>query len=72
VVDLLVQALRDGSFTNAARLEAANVDGSGTAATEASTSVYVDGTAKSPYRPGYSTWQPPDWDFSTSEEGLRL
>jgi uncharacterized repeat protein (TIGR01451 family) len=72
VVDLLVQALRDGSFTNAARLEAANVDGSGTAATEASTSVYVDGTGRSPYRSGYSTWQPPDWDFSTSEEGLRL
>ena len=54
VVDLLVQALRDGSFTNAARLEAANVDGSGTAATEASTAVYVDGTAQSPYRSGYS------------------
>jgi uncharacterized repeat protein (TIGR01451 family) len=72
VVDFQVQALRDGSFTNAARLQAANVDGSGTAATEASTNVYVDGTARSPYRPGYSTWQPPDWDFSTSEEGLQL
>ena len=72
VVDFVVQALRDGSFTNAARLEASNVDGSGTATTTASTAVYVDGTSQSPYHPGYSTWQPPDWDFRGSEEGLQL
>jgi hypothetical protein len=72
VVEVLVQALRDGSFTNAARLQAANVDGSGTATTESRASVYVDGTSRSPYQTGHGIWQPPDWDFRTSDEGLRL
>jgi len=71
-VDFVAQAVRDGSFTNAARLEGVNVDGSGIATTEASAAVYVEGTSRSPYYPGYSSWQPPDWDFRGSEEGLQL
>jgi hypothetical protein len=72
LVDFVAQAVRDGSFTNAARLKGVNVDGSGIATTEASAAVYVEGTSRSPYYPGYSSWQPPDWDFRGSGEGLQL
>lgn len=69
-IEYLARAYRDGSYTNRAHVEAVYLDGSGSDSTDASASVVVEGSGRTASTTRYTEWQPPDWGFSTSEEGL--
>jgi large repetitive protein len=66
------RAPSNGAYTNRVHLDATAVDGSGEETADASAFVDVRGTAVAPTTFRYDGWQPPDWDFNTSDQGLTI
>ena len=67
-----VRAASNGAYTNKVHMEASAVDGSGEETADASATVDVRGTGVAPKTLRYDGWQPPDWDFNTSDQDLTL
>ena len=71
VIEYAASALHKGEYINTAQLMAEAIDGSGSSIAEAVAFVHMgDGSAKKTFQ--YGEWQRPDWDFTASQEGLRL
>ncbi len=68
-IDYQARALRDGRQINKVKVRGIAITGEGTASAEAEASVDVKGTGSQPYTVRYDGWQPPNWDFNTTEEG---
>jgi uncharacterized repeat protein (TIGR01451 family) len=68
-IDYVARALRDGLQINKVKVRGVAITGQGTASAEAEASVDVKGTGSQPYTVRYDGWQPPNWDFNTTEEG---
>ncbi|MCX6676664.1 MAG: hypothetical protein NTU95_01800 [Methanothrix sp.] len=68
-IDYVARALRDGPQINKVKVRGIAITGEGTASAEAEASVNVKGTGSQPYTVRYDGWQPPNWDFNTTEEG---
>jgi uncharacterized repeat protein (TIGR01451 family) len=74
IIYYTAKALKDGSFTNLAHVEAHGLEGEGEAQTDASVTVVVDRSKKASEK-SYTgeEWHPPeDWEMTSSSEGLRL
>ncbi|MCX6674494.1 MAG: VWA domain-containing protein [Methanothrix sp.] len=69
-MDYTVRASHDGSYTNMAHVDATLLDGSSTASVDAEASVVISGSSSQPQTTRYDSWQPPNWDFKSSEMGL--
>jgi len=66
------RAPSNGAYTNKVHLDASAIDGSGEETADASAVVDVRGTGVAPTTLRYDGWQPPDWDFNTSDQGLTI
>lgn len=67
-----VRVASNGAYTNKVHMQASAADGSGEETADSSAFVDVRGTGVAPTTLRYDGWQPPDWDFNTSDQGLTI
>jgi uncharacterized repeat protein (TIGR01451 family) len=71
-IEYTMRAARNGAYTNKVHVDATAMDGSGSGSEDAYASIDVRGTGVAPRTFRYDGWQPPDWEFNTSEEGITI
>ena len=59
----------DGVYVNAVHADASAMDAGGYSATDAAALVEVRSTGASPRNTRYGSWQVPEWNMKTPDEG---
>jgi uncharacterized repeat protein (TIGR01451 family) len=70
-IEYTARATRDGGYLNAVHLDANAVTGEGSDTADAAAYVDIRGTGSAPKTSRYGGgWQPPDWHFTSPDEGV--
>lgn len=72
IIEYQARASMDGIYVNTVHMDASSIDGVGYGTADASIRVYISSTGVAPQTTRYGYWQPPNWNFTTPDQGITI
>jgi len=71
-IEYQAKASMDGTYVNEVHMDSTAVDGTGYDTEDAAARVYIGSTGVAPRTTRYGGWQVPDWNMTSSEQGITV